>query len=232
MRKFVKIIGIFIVLVFASGYLIIKDSPVVAIVTIVKNKVSVKEPDGKNWVKAKKGTTLKSGSYLKTDEKSFSLVKFLDGSFLRVGENTVVEIIGENPRGDYARKVHIDNGKIDFKITKVKGKFEFTTPLSVASIRGTEGLFTSSPEADTLIVREGIIDFLNKISNRRITLRGGQTGVSDRKGNVVAYKTTEGEKKKAEEFRRKVEEKKEREIIIKGRDREGREIEIRIKIKE
>jgi hypothetical protein len=222
------------VIAFGLFFGFLYDNPTVAIVTLVKNKVTHKSPESKKWERTKKGERVESGTLLRTGEKSFSLVKFLDGSFLRIGENTTIEILGENPRGEFARKVHIDNGGVDFKITRIRGKFEFTTPLSVASIRGTEGLFKSSTEADTLIVREGLIDFMNRISNRRLLLRAGQTGVSDRRGNILSYETTEEEREKVKKFQEaiKEEEKEEREIEIRFRDKEGRERRIKIKIKE
>lgn len=203
-------------------------APTIAVVQLVKNKAYHKPPALNDWKPAQKGLGLESGTLVKTDEKSFLLIKFLDGSFLRVGENTTLEIVGENPKGNYSRKVNIDNGGVDFKVSKVKGKFEFTTPLSVATIRGTEGLLISRFDADTLMLREGEVDFFNKFSNIARTVRAGEIGISTRTGEITTRPMTESEQQKSQEIRRAIEK---REIEIRGKTGDGKEIRIKIKEK-
>lgn len=224
--------GIFklgLILMFAILLLgFVNYAPTIAVVQLVKNKAYHKPPKIDEWKPAQKGLGLESGTLVKTDEKSFLLVKFLDGSFLRVDENTVLEIVGENPKGNYSRKVNIENGGVDFKVTKVKGKFEFTTPLSVATIRGTEGVLISRADADTLMVREGMVDFLNKISNISRTVRAGEIGISRKDGEILTRQMTESEQQRSQEIRKAIEK---REIEIRGKTGEGKEIRIKIKEK-
>lgn len=200
----------------------------IAVIQLVKNKAYHKPPKDNNWKPAQKGLGLESGTLVKTDEKSFLLIKFLDGSFLRVGENTTLEVVGENPKGNYARKVNVENGGVDFKITKTKGKFEFTTPLSVATIRGTEGLLISRTDADTLMVREGEVDFFNKISNLRGIVKAGEIGISTKGGEIITRIMTDLERQKSQELGKEFEK---REIEIRGKTGEGKEIKIKIKEK-
>lgn len=223
------ILKIGLILGFAALFFgFVNYAPTIAVVQLVKNKAYHKPPQIQDWKAAQKGTSLISGAMVKTEQKSFLLVKFLDGSFLRVGENTVLEIIAENPKGNYSRKVNIENGGVDFKVTKIKGKFEFTTPLSVATIRGTEGVLFSSFEADTLMVREGAVYLFNRFSNLSETVEEGEIGISTRAGEIVVREMTEGERERSEEIRRSVEK---REIEIRGKTGEGREIRIKIKEK-
>ena len=224
--KISKIGLIFSVAILFFGF--INYAPTIAIVQLVKNKAYHKPPKVEEWKPAQKGVGLESGTLVKTDEKSFLLIKFLDGSFLRVGENTTLEVIGENPKGNYSRKINVENGGVDFKVTKVKGKFEFTTPLSVATIRGTEGVLISRTDADTLMVREGEVDFFNKISNINKTVKAGEIGISTKVGEITTRQMTETEQQKSQEIRKAIEK---REIEIRGKTGEGKEIRIKIKEK-
>ncbi|CUU06751.1 FecR family protein [Candidatus Thermokryptus mobilis] len=216
----------FIIAILFFGF--INYAPTIAIVQLVKNKAYHKPPKADQWKPTQKGLGLESGTLVKTDEKSFLLIKFLDGSFLRVGEKTVLEVLGENPKGNYSRKINVENGGVDFKVTKVKGKFEFTTPLSVATIRGTEGVLISRTDADTLMVREGEVDFFNKISNISRTVKAGEIGISTKVGEITTRQMTESEQQKSQEIRRAIEK---REIEIRGKTGEGKEIRIKIKEK-
>jgi hypothetical protein len=224
--KISKIGLIFSVAILFFGF--INYAPTIAIVQLVKNKAYHKPPKVEEWKPAQKGVGLESGTLVKTDEKSFLLIKFLDGSFLRVGESTTLEVIGENPKGNYSRKINVENGGVDFKVTKVKGKFEFTTPLSVATIRGTEGVLISRTDADTLMVREGEVDFFNKISNISKTVKAGEIGISTKVGEITTRQITETEQQKSQEIRKAIEK---REIEIRGKTGEGKEIRIKIKEK-
>jgi hypothetical protein len=224
--KISKIGLIFSVAILFFGF--INYAPTIAIVQLVKNKAYHKPPKVEEWKPAQKGAGLESGTLVKTDEKSFLLIKFLDGSFLRVGENTTLEVVGENPKGNYSRKINVGNGGVDFKVTKVKGKFEFTTPLSVATIRGTEGVLISRTDADTLMVREGEVDFFNKISNISKTVKAGEIGISTKVGEITTRQMTETEQQKSQEIRKAIEK---REIEIRGKTGEGKEIRIKIKEK-
>ncbi len=225
-KKILKIWAISILSILFLG--LVNYAPTIAIVQLVKNKAYHKPPKLNDWKPAQKGLGLESGTLVKTDEKSFLLIKFLDGSFLRVDENTTLEIVGENPKGNYSRKVNIENGGVDFKVSKVKGKFEFTTPLSVATIRGTEGVLISRVDADTLLVKEGEIDFLNKISNISRTVKAGEIGISTKQGEISTRAMTELDQQKLQKIRRETEQ---REIEIRGKTGEGKEIRIKIREK-
>jgi hypothetical protein len=65
-------------------------------------------------------------------------------------------------------------------------QFRFTSPISVASIRGTEGGTGFDPaagEADITII-VGSAEFRNTRSNRSMTVGAGETGKADTSGNV------------------------------------------------
>ena len=86
----------------------------------------------------------------------------------------------------------------------------------------------SRVDADTLMVREGEVDFFNKISNLSRTEKAGEVGISTKDGEITTRSMTESEKRKSEEIKKAIEK---REIEIRGKTGEGKEIRIKIKEK-
>jgi hypothetical protein len=83
---------------------------------------------------------------------------------------------------------------------QVNEKFEFSTPTSVASIRGTEGLLINGGDsADVLILGTGVVVFTNTVSNQSVNVNGGQTARSYANGTIVVKQTTPEELKKLQQ---------------------------------
>jgi len=78
------------------------------------------------------------------------------------------------------------------------------------------------------MVREGEVDFFNKISNLSRTVKAGEVGISTKDGEITTRSMTESEKRKSEEIKKAIEK---REIEIRGKTGEGKEIRIKIKEK-
>ena len=142
--------------------------------------------DGKNWVPAKPAMPLAAGDMVRTQENSFAIVKFLENSVIRVQEKSEVTISGTIAKGEFSKNVDIQQGGVGFQVKKRPNeKFEFSTPTSVASIRGTTGLLLAGQDSnDVLILGSGNIDFLNRISNRLRNVKPGQTAFSFANGSV------------------------------------------------
>lgn len=142
--------------------------------------------DGKNWVPAKPAMPLAAGDMVRTMENSFAIVKFLENSVIRVQEKSEVTISGTIAKGEFSKNVDIQQGGVGFQVKKRPNeKFEFSTPTSVASIRGTTGLLLAGQDSnDVLILGSGNIDFLNRISNRLRNVKPGQTAFSFANGSV------------------------------------------------
>lgn len=139
-----------------------------------------------DWTKAKKGDYLYSGDQLRTGERSIAIVKFIDNSMLRVRENSELRLFGETKNGVFSKTVHVDRGQFSFDIEKQKQneQFTFTSPTSVASIRGTQGYMTTSEIEDHVTVIDGSVSLTNSFSNRSVNVDAGQTGTSRRDGSV------------------------------------------------
>jgi len=172
----------------------------VALISKVVLDVSRKE-EGKDWQNAKKGETLASGDKVKTGMKSVAIIKFKDNSLVRVRELTELTVTGSMNGTAFSKSVEMKSGVVGFNIKKQQAgeEFRFSSPTSVASIRGTGGSFTLG---DTLVVIEGVIEFKNTISSRVVNVEAGFTGISNPDGTITTRPSTPGEKAAAEEAAR------------------------------
>ncbi len=187
-----NIILLFALFVFAASlaFKATADTHNVALFWIIKNSVEKKQGD-QNWKGAKKGELIFNNDVVRTQKKSFALIKFNDASTLRLGPNSEVQVYGENNPSS----TNISSGDVGFTMTKRKnGAFEFTTPTSVASIRGTQGLLAVQINGtDFLTIVEGLVRFVNKISHDTVDVGAGQTGESDSNGNLTVHQSTQGD---------------------------------------
>lgn len=154
---------------------------------------------GKDWAKAVPATPLLSGDRVKTGDNSFVVIKFIENSILRLQENSEITISGEMTGSkEFSKNVHLARGEVSFDVKKKENeKFEFSTPTSVASIRGTEGLLVNGGDSsDVLILGAGVVVFTNTISNQSVSVNGGQTAHSYADGKIEVKTTTPEELKR------------------------------------
>lgn len=157
--------------------------------TIGQIKKVVLEVTKNGNIKAKGGELLASGDEVKTGEKSFAIVKFLDGSVVRVREQSALKI----KHDAQGKSVDLESGAFGFEIQKQNEKFTFTSPTSVASIRGTQGILIAGEENDTLVISEGLVNLKNKASENNADVGAGYIGFSNSDGTVTIRKATEKE---------------------------------------
>jgi hypothetical protein len=153
------------------------------IVKVIKD-VNMKSP-ATGWQKAVPLSQLKSGYEVKTDKGSLAMILFADQSKLILREKSIVTIKGEvKGKEILSRSVHMDRGSMIFDVKKAETEqFRFSSPISVASIRGTRGGLFSYIRVDSFTIVHGLSDFTNSISGKTGTVGAGQTGVSDSSGN-------------------------------------------------
>ena len=165
--------------------------PTVALVSKVILDVKHKEIE-KDWVVAKRGETLASGDRVKTGANSLAVIKFKDNSLVRVREESELTITGSSSGRAFSKSVDLTKGAVGFNIKKqlTGEEFNFRSPTSVASIRGTEGMYIVSVPEDLLTVLEGRIRFLNTVSSRTVDVEAGYTGVATPDGNIITRLST------------------------------------------
>lgn len=169
----------------------------VGLLSKVIQEVSYRTP-GSDWNKATRGQTLAAGDAVKTGMKSFAIIKFKDNSLVRVRELTEVTVTGTLQGKAFSKTVDLQGGVVGFNVTKQRAgeEFRFNTPTSVASIRGTGGSF-SHGIADTLVVVEGVVNLLNRISSKATDVQAGYTGISHEDGRIETRLSTQGERASA-----------------------------------
>ena len=191
-----------------------------------------RKQEGKDWQKAKQGDILMAGEKVKTGEKSIAIVKFKDNSLIRIRELSELTLSATTSGQALTKSVDIDNGVIGFNVRKQQSgeEFRFSSPTSVASIRGTGGLFTSKRASDTLTVTEGIVFLTNRVSSSSVNVQAGFTGVSKNDGTVTMHVSTREERLAAEEASRMGDVLKKLEFEL--RDNKGKTKQLRIEYKE
>ena len=176
------------------------------IVKVIRD-VNMKSPTT-GWQKAVPLSKLKSGYEVQTDKGSLAMILFADQSKLILREKSIVTIKGEvQGKEILSRSVHMDRGNMIFNVKKAETEqFRFSSPISVASIRGTIGGYVSGGNSDFLTISEGLAEFTNSLSGRSSNVGSGHTGVADSSGNLdvrkankkeldnIANGTSEGEK--------------------------------------
>jgi hypothetical protein len=187
-----------------------------------------------DWTKANKGDLLYSGDQVRTGERSIAIIKFMDNSMLRVREKSELRIYGEQKDGTFSKTVNISRGEFTFDIQKQENEqFTFTSPTSVAAIRGTEGTMNSGENGDVITILDGLVNFLNTLSNNSVDVGAGETGISRPDGTIEVRGATQEEidaAKKALNATRGSG--NERQLNIQLKDKEGKKKELQIKYRE
>ncbi len=162
---------------------------------ITKTIQDVKKQSGEaEWTKAAKGASLVSGDRVKTGQRSFAVVKFIDNSIVRVRELSELTLVTENSGTGILRNVGLSKGAYGFEVRKQQNdQFRLTTPTSVASIRGTKGKFSGGQGSDTLIVTEGLVSLHNNASGKDVDVAEGEIGISNEDGTISSRKATPAE---------------------------------------
>ena len=165
------------------------------VVKVVKD-VTKKAPTS-GWQQAVLADQLKSGHMVRTNEKSLALIKFSDETKLLVREKTEVEIKGQvQGKQILDRNVHTTRGNVGFDVKKQeKEAFRFSSPISVASIRGTNGFYQRQEDdnVDQLGIGKGLATLTNSLSNQSVDVSNNQTGVTDGQGNLTVRQSTQQE---------------------------------------
>ena len=159
--------------------------PTIALVNRVVEVVE-RRTNGVEWTNAKIGDLLTSGDVVKTGPQSFSLIRFYDNSLLRIQELSEVTIYSDRDKNHYHRHIEVGKGAIGFDVRKEeRDRFEFSTATSVASIRGSSGLFSMlSAGGDVLLMTSGLAVMKNTQTGEEITVRGGEIAFSRADGSL------------------------------------------------
>lgn len=159
--------------------------------------------DASVWTAAGRGTNLDAGTSIRTSAGASAVIRFLDGSVVRVQEKSVVKISGvrESESAVGSRDVALKLGALGFEVKRRPDqRFTFSSPTAVASIKGTEGTFESAEETASLTILSSELpddaaDFTLLGTKETQSLKIGETAFIDQ-GKLVRRPMTERERTK------------------------------------
>jgi len=104
---------------------------------------------------------------------------------------------------EFSKDIQVRQGVVGFNIRKQGAgeQFRFSSPTSVASVKGTGGVLRVNG-SDTLTVVEGLVGLTNSVSNTSVDVPAGYTGISRPDGTVESRVSTAAELTAAEDAMR------------------------------
>jgi len=144
------------------------NAKVVAAISTMKGLVMVKPVGSRKYIPAYKGQMLKSGEWLKTKDGVFVAIVFLDGSNIKIQQQTEVKISSYRMTAkDLKTNLEMSKGQAWSNVADqgAGGEFTITTPTAVASVKGTEFdlEFDRDSGESVLTVMSGEVKFANEL---------------------------------------------------------------------
>ena len=188
-RSFALVVIVVIAALMAAPAWNFQDKkPIAAYIMKVVNNVERRNSSTTGWTKALLLNELKAGYEVRTQEKSFAMIKFADDSKVAVREKSIITIQGDvDAKGKILnRDIYIERGRTAFEVKKQQTEqFRFTSPISVASIRGTEGGTGFDPGANfaDITILTGVAEFSSSRTGCKVDVHAGMTGRVDSTGS-------------------------------------------------
>ena len=154
------------------------------------------------------GGSINNGDAIKVGDYGFAAVIFLDDrSVVKIKPNSQFEFMDTRN----TRSLNIEFGTILNKIeTENRNKtFRVVSPVSVASVKGTEFAAMISPSGvDQFIGKEGLFDVFNSVSGQTVSVGPGQKALSGSSGSLMQAPASPSEYPQDPELENIIEEKK------------------------
>lgn len=172
--------------IFLLAFLNGLDAEIIARIVKVDGNVYLKRLGMSTFSeRAKTGVAIFNGDEIKVGERSFSAIIYID-------DRSVIKIRGNTKFGFMdtrnSRTVELEYGTLlnDVKIKDGTKTYRIQTPVSVASVKGTQfAAIVSQNGVDQFICKEGLFEVLNIISGETVSVSEGQKAVSNSSGNLV-----------------------------------------------
>lgn len=166
--------------------------------------VKVRKGSTVNWFDARPKMVIKERDAIRTFIESDVELETSEGTTLKIGENTAVEMAVFLEKGDLQNtKIKIMNGSLICNVKKLvnnKSTFTFETPTATASIRGTIVGFDVTKEKTLIRVYEGTVAVTGEGSRDLAILKNNQM-VSVTKGQKTIVVQALDESKARSEFK-------------------------------
>ena len=135
----------------------------IAVVVKVKGSITLIRGDKVSKEKVRKGMQLQDGDKIITKNKSYAAITFKDdASYIRIRPNSTCIIRGKKEKEEISKNIFLEVGMLFARIFKQKGKFQISTPTSVASVKGTEWITEQKLEGGTFYYgMKGVVEVTN-----------------------------------------------------------------------
>ena len=157
-----------IIFIICFSFAFSAEAKVVAAISTIKGLVMVKPIGSRKYIPAYKGQMLKNGEWLKTKDGVFVAIVFLDGSNIKIQQQTEVKISSYRMTAkELKTTLDMSKGQAWSNVADqgAGGEFTITTPTAVASVKGAE--FDLEYDIDkgetTLIVLAGEVEFAGEL---------------------------------------------------------------------
>jgi hypothetical protein len=170
----------------------------IAILSIksIVGSVKIRRGESAPWTDAKLRMLLREKDAIRTFVESAVELEMSEGSIMKVGENSTLEMAKLRGQGDVqSTKVKVLNGTVMSNIKKLvntRSSFDFETPTALASIRGTVVGLDVTGDRTRIKVYEGRVLVIPSGAGQGTELRENQmTEVEKGQKTVVAQKLEE-----------------------------------------
>lgn len=137
----------------------------VAVISKAKGDVKIQKQSSSDWMNGKSGMIINSGATIRTGNKGFALIKYIDDkSLIKMRPKSELIIEGTKEKESILKKISVNIGAALFEIEKRQKRFTVETPTAVASVKGTKFLVQVSLENNSTVIfgLEGILEICNK----------------------------------------------------------------------
>ncbi|MFC1504424.1 FecR domain-containing protein [Spirochaetota bacterium] len=193
-----------------------RGAKIISVLGVVK----VQHVNDSHWVRAKMNMYLNPQDKIRTELGSETRVKLMNGSLLRIEENTIITLnrLSKSTQSDQ-NSIKVWSGSVYAKVrklTRAKSTFEIATPTVIAGVRGTSlvanvqnaiGKISSDPEN----APGSIIVYVPGDRTSSMKLKPGKAAVGKTDGTLQEEELSKNEKLAFEEM------KKEADALLKGK---------------
>ena len=143
---------------------------VMATLDSAEGEVEIQPAGSQSFIPARTGQQLRERDSLHTGRNSRAAISFTDGGFLRLAENTLIQLEPRNSQG--RKQISMPDGRAYYFSREPKSAPDFQTPSVTTSIFGTEFALAADSNGTTVSVLDGSIKAEN--SRGSALLKGGE----------------------------------------------------------
>jgi hypothetical protein len=182
------------------------EEEALAVVIKIVGKLYCKRVGEEKWRFLKVGDTLSPGDAIRTPPRSQSVIKFNDGTVLRLNERTdlVMQTQKISVKMRFFNVIRMLIGELQFKTLRGTAGFEVETPSAVASVRGTEANIWCVDIMTRVSVMEGLVSVWNDFG-KVFVKKGEQCVVNLNEAPQQPVPMKQGDRKRIYEWLERIE---------------------------